>query len=264
MELCTIALKASEHVCGWLSRQPRVKEESVTDWLLDHISTQTNQIAYYLFDRHEEAVISGADWDWWVLFGPSCFKLRIQAKRVKNNHDHYKDIARSNQQGLQIELLINSSASLNFYPMYSFYGHTCGQEKCRREADRSGIWVTSALEVYQAVIAVPRRNVPKESLLSLCIPFHCLFCCPLVRDGRDHGFHKLFSHYFGYPAGPTDNEPKLAPYKAEFPGFEQETPRLILSLLRSKEGKNEVGMIREYQSLFPESNGVVITRHRME
>jgi len=261
---CEIARKASQHIYGWLRRQPRLKEESITDWLLDQISTQTNQIAYYLFDRHEEATMSGADWDWWVLFGPACFKLRIQAKRARENHDHYKDIARSNQMGLQIELLINSSTRSNFYPMYAFYGHGCGRERCTREAQDSGVFVTSALEVYRAIVSVPRRTVPREALLSLCIPFHCLFCCPLVRDRRDHGFQRLFTHYFGYPGQPGENEPNLMPTDSESPGYERQTPRLILSLLESREGENAQGMIREYQSMFPESNGLVITRHNTD
>lgn len=264
MSLCKICRKASKHVHDWISRRTNLQEESITDWLLDNISTQTNQIAYYPFNKHEEAKVSGADWDWWVLFGHSCFKLRIQAKRAKDNRDHYRDIARSNRYGLQIELLMNSSTRLNFYPMYAFFGHSCGNERCIREGDVSGIFITSALDVYKAVIAVPRRNVPKDTLLSLCIPFHCLFCCPLVHDGRSDGFENLFHRYFEYPRQPGEGEPSLERSELRHPGFEEQTPRFILALLEGIKGENASGMIREYQSMFPESNGIMITRHRRE
>lgn len=259
MSLCNICRDASEYVHAWIGRRPGLQEESVTDWLLDSISTQTNEVVYYPFSRYEEATVSGADWDWWVLFGRACFKLRIQAKRVKDDHDHYRDIMRSNQQGLQIELLINSSVRMNFYPMYAFYGHSCGNERCTRGADNSGAFVTSALDVYRAVAAAPRQKVLKAGLLSLCIPFHCLFCCPLVDDPVG-GFVRLFQHYFAYPQQPADGELHLLRSESEHPGFEEQTPGLILALLEGATGENARGMIHEYQSQFPESNGIVITR----
>jgi hypothetical protein len=148
--------------------------------------------------------------------------------------------------------------------MYAFYGHSCGQERCRQDADRSGIWITSATDVYRSVIAVPRKNTPKAALLSLCIPFHCLFCCPLVRRGNGDGFGPLFQHYFDYPSRPGEREPRLRPSESERPGYERETPRIILALLEGVHGENATGLIREYREVFPQSNGLMITRHRNE
>lgn len=119
---CRLLRNASSYAAGWLFRQPSLKEESITDWLLDYVQQHSTAIRYYLFDRIEEGASSGADWDWWFLLSDGCFKIRVQAKKIKKDKDHYKDLAHFNKKHFQIDLLLDSSARHNFYPIYGVYG----------------------------------------------------------------------------------------------------------------------------------------------
>lgn len=56
----------SEYIYSWIKRQPKVKEETLTDWLLDRISTGCSRIVYQTFSRWEESQ-NGIDWEWWVF-----------------------------------------------------------------------------------------------------------------------------------------------------------------------------------------------------
>lgn len=58
--------ECSAYIRNWLLRQPHVKEESLTDWLLFEISQKNPAIYYRAFSRHEEA-LNGTDWEWWIL-----------------------------------------------------------------------------------------------------------------------------------------------------------------------------------------------------
>ncbi len=180
--ICTTAESASRYVTGWLQRQPAVKEESITDWLLDYLTQHNSQIRYYQFSRHEEGRSSGADWDWWILANRGCFKLRVQAKKLRSNYDHYNSLAHSNSIGYQIDLLLDSSASLNFYPIYSLYGLSEGVERCSRTTRPESLHICSAQEVYDLLFGTARSRIASTNLLDLSIPLPCLFCCPLVRD----------------------------------------------------------------------------------
>ena len=71
--ICQIARDANDYVDGWMTRQPEIKEESITDWLLDYFDQHSSQLKYYQFNRYEEGAFSGADWDWWILLRNGCF-----------------------------------------------------------------------------------------------------------------------------------------------------------------------------------------------
>jgi hypothetical protein len=101
------AIKAlSAQVHHWMTRQPAVGEESLTDWLLFEVSERLPQVRYHKFNRFEEARASGADWDWWFVGNRVSMGWRVQAKKLKKDSDNYADIARANRFGLQIEKLL--------------------------------------------------------------------------------------------------------------------------------------------------------------
>jgi len=58
-----------------MRKQPEVKEESLTDWLLFDVSQKISRITYKSFPRHEEARRTGADWEWWFLFSSFSFTV---------------------------------------------------------------------------------------------------------------------------------------------------------------------------------------------
>lgn len=255
--LCQISSNASSYVAGWLKRQSELKEESISDWILDQFDQHSSEVRYYQFTRHEEARISGADWDWWFLLRRGCFKIRIQAKKIRKNHDHYRDIARANKTGPQIDLLLESSARHNFYPMYALYGPGEGVERCTQIAQPSALFICSAHETYNLVFGSVRRRIDSSDLLSLSIPLQCLFCCPLVSDGSPS---QLFEHYFQIPQkGLLDD--RGFPMPDGNRGYEREVPSIIASLFEMREDDSDPkGFVDEYRSMFPGSSGVMITR----
>lgn len=124
----------SQYIKQWISEQPRVKEESLTDWLLFEVSLKNPTIYYQAFSRHEEAV-NGADWEWWILTSEDFYSSRsqslcayrffVQAKKLlSQNEDNYPLIHYSNKHGLQIEHLISKAKLYNAFPLYMFYSAT--------------------------------------------------------------------------------------------------------------------------------------------
>src|SRR5271156_2283041 len=111
--ICHVSYHASVYIERGLFRQPQVKEESLTDWFLDWTALHCREFHYTLFNRHEEGKITGADWEWWILGESNALKMRVQAKRLKDNDDNYPDLARSNAHGLQIEKLIADAGRVN-------------------------------------------------------------------------------------------------------------------------------------------------------
>lgn len=79
---CTKLKEASREIREWISDQPSVKEESITDWLLRDISKRVKNVYYTSFSRMTEARTTGADWEWWFLFDCGSYRMRIQAKKL--------------------------------------------------------------------------------------------------------------------------------------------------------------------------------------
>ena len=59
-DLCAILNDAAAYVHYWLEKQPAVKEESLTDWLLFEISERSNLVKYRAYTRHQEGQIGRA------------------------------------------------------------------------------------------------------------------------------------------------------------------------------------------------------------
>lgn len=254
--LCQIAQSANDYASGWMTRQSAVKEESITDWLLDYFHQNSRDIEYYQFSRHEEGRYSGADWDWWFLLGRGCFKLRIQAKKLRMRHNHYGDLARSNKSGLQIDMLLESSVKYNFYPLYALFGHRDGPGRCDLGPDLIVLSICAAQEVYDLLFNSPRCRIDSRKLSDLSIPLHCLFCCSLT-EPDNQGPRQLLEHYFRVPRRTLEGEPEGDPNR----GFEESVPSIIQTLFEIREvNSNTEEILSEYQSMFAGSSGVSIVR----
>ncbi len=258
-KLHKVSLDASSYASGWLKRQPGVKEESITDWLLDFFDQNSNQIRYYQFNRHEEAKLSGADWDWWILYpnNKGCFKIRVQAKRLRKGHNHYLDITRANKSGYQIDMLLDSSSRLNFYPIYAHFGLSEGVERCTSTPAPESLFLSSAQEMYDLVFGRPRMKIESKDILKMCIPMPCLFGCPLIHEHNK--IMSLFNHYFkSKPRNLPETNNQDDNYNR---GFEFEIPPLIQELSRvDEQGQISHGLANEYQNNYEGSNAVAIFR----
>lgn len=110
----------------WISKQPSVKEESLTDRLLFDISELDPRITYHALTRHEEAAV-GADWEWWILVddpeakGFFAYRFIVQAKKIYEDRDNYPALNYRNKNGHQIDLLLSSSETRGAFPLYLFY-----------------------------------------------------------------------------------------------------------------------------------------------
>lgn len=120
----------SAYIKEWMTKQPCVKEESLTDWMLFDISNKLPQIYYQAFTRYEESS-NGCDWEWWILT-PDQFNIRrtnayrflVQAKKLLPvTKDNYPLFNYSNRNGLQIELLLKSAQYKKAFPLYMFYSN---------------------------------------------------------------------------------------------------------------------------------------------
>ncbi len=192
-QLCDVIHDAASYVHTWLRRQPSVKEESLTDWMLFNISEHSPQVRYKLFTRHEEARVTGADWEWWFVGNTQSLRLRVQAKKAQGTKDIYSELARTNAYGLQIDKLLSDASKQNAIPLYAFFSSIASAQHCKMQQSE-GVHLASAHRVYSDFIAPARQKVTPQAVLALSKPLSCVACCPLASD--EEVPTRYFRHYF--------------------------------------------------------------------
>src|ERR1700686_4783075 len=174
--ICRSIIQASIYVAEWIHRQPEVKEESITDWSLDWLAYRTNsRLAYKLFTRHEEARITGADFEWWIVGNQRAFKARVQAKRLKPNADNYPGLAHTNDYGLQIVRLIENAHAVRAAALYLFYARGLVHLP-RRQVAMNGMFIGDADDIDDHFVSAARKYVSDADVLHRSIPLSVLFC----------------------------------------------------------------------------------------
>ena len=173
----------SKYCYEWLNKQPFVKEESLTDWLLYSISNHSERIYYKAFTRNEE-FNNGADWEWWILvnshFETKAYRLLVQAKKLKPTDDNYPIVTYSNKNGMQIDLLIAEAKRKNALPLYAYY--SCCKPDINQQLMNikyvpaellkwcepciNGCFLTSAISLHNDIFKHPRRVVCEEELIN--------------------------------------------------------------------------------------------------
>lgn len=229
---CQKLEETSKYIKHWIIRQPAVKEESVTDWLLFDISEKIAGIKYKAFDRHEESRRTGADWEWWFLFPAFSFKLRVQAKKVEKIKNNYPKIAYPEGRGLQIGKLMSDSLKNNSMPVYAFYTSEMGNVRCRLRKNDEGVYIAGAGTVYRDFVVPGWRKIMAVQILAKSIPLSCFFCCPLCSQDSN-GFIRFLMEYY-----PDDISLKRAvadesysDNKREILGYHSEVPVYVSSFI---------------------------------
>jgi len=255
---CKIFTDASAYIADWLTKQPSVKEESLTDWLLFEISSKTPRVRYTSFSRHDEARKTGADWEWWFLYPHGSYRYRIQAKKASPIGDNYPSIAYTNRHGLQIDKLISDSRASNAIPAYVFFTASSSSKssKCGGGFSAKGAFSVGAQSVYSHFIAKGKAVVSESDILQISIPLQCFTCCPLGRPMSD-SMGRFIEHYFSEEAAILSGNN----VREVQPGFHERLPPYVSALLESTEGVPE-WWHREYQSQLAEFNAVVIYDYR--
>ena len=258
-KLCETFKALSVRAFEWAERQENVKEETLTDWLLDRANF-SRFVFYHSFTRHQEA-FQGADWEWWIVSGKRGFAMRIQAKRLHAGENHRSALAYENRHGLQIDHLLNSSRSKGLTPLYCFYNaepNLITRCKCPQETHgKEGILLASAVQMYNLLSNSSKRGIYTHDISDFLIPLSCIVCCPLSQstDPIDR-IHENISRYFH-----LDGD-------SEMLHIHDELPEMVVSLMRGDH--NELGAKaweeRYLEGARPETSAIVVTdmTHRNE
>ncbi len=250
-DLCSELGPLSEELNTWLSAQPGVKEESLTDWLLYELSKRCSQVSYKAFTRHQEAKYTGADWDWIFVFNDGCIRLRVQAKKLFENKDNQKEILRSNKYGRQIDTLISSAKRKSVFPMYAFFSINTSTTACQNKpANIHGAYLCGA-ETVLSNLASPKRKIMPSDALALSYPMPCIACCSLLVNPKSAiNLSKQLQRYFvNSNTTVEDNE--------DLPGYFQHIPSFALNVLEN-EGVFPEWWEIEYEREFEDVSAVVI------
>jgi hypothetical protein len=257
-KLGEVARQANNYVARWIEKHPAVKEESLTDWLPDFLEQNSPNVQYYELDQHEEKCSSGFDWDWWFLLEYGCFRARVKAKKLQLLKDYYSELTQSIQTGCQIDLLLDSSAAKQFYPLYLFYAKPDDVERCRVLPTPTALSICGAQEIHKLAFGTPCHHIECRDICAVTFPLECLFYCPVTRDFPPNGPEQPLLHYFQTPLRGCLGDME-APGDDRHRGYAKSVPRIIRSLFKMREGNsNTERILRDYQSMFEGSRGVVI------
>ena len=231
----TVVKDTSLFVRRWIEKQPSVKEETITDWLLFTISEKIPKVTYKLFTRSEEARITGADWEWWFVYPTYSFKMRVQAKKLFPNKDNYPGIAHTNQYGLQIDKLLDDAAMKNYAPFYAFYTAESGDVLCKEKINDEGVYMAGANNIYKTFIGGGKRQVQSSDALALSVALSCFFGCPLMVDSSEKESFAFFRRYFIDNILRNQNESDDDSSIQNTLGLYSEAPNYVSILLKNKE-----------------------------
>jgi len=252
--LCDILKDLNTKIYAWMSAQPAVKEESITDWLLYELSKRSGQVAYKAFNRHEEAKYTGADWDWVFVFDDGTVWLRVQAKKLFVGEDNYPSLARSNRYGQQISTLITSAAKVPAYPLYVFYYGSSKISGCiSRSHTTAGAYLCGAKVVDANFVSIRKRVNPAD-LIVRSYPLPCIVCCPMAPGGSAKILIRQIYHYF-------ERHSLFNSSLDEYQGYSKDIPAAIRSVV-DNELKFPDGWAQEFGSQFADVGAVVIEDFR--
>jgi hypothetical protein len=201
-EHCSLLTDCSRFIQDWMTLQPSVKEESLTDWLLFQLSAKSRFIKYRPFTRREENR-NGADWEWWFLFpNGRAFAARIQAKRLSSIRSNFSSVAYQRKGVPQIDQLRAQSRIDGFPAFYAFYTSLAYPNSCKLQGLKGGVFLAEATMIYNKFVITPRRPLIASDILKISNPLSCLFCCPLVQNGDvGNGFVSHLKSYFSSAEG---------------------------------------------------------------
>lgn len=246
----------SRECYDWLNKQPNVKEESLTDWLLYQADTRSDKVFYKSFTRNEESHI-GADWEWWILTenkcGLSAYRLLIQAKKLKKKEDNYKAITYGNRNGMQIDLLLLSAFKRQALPLYAYY--VCSHPDIKEQLNNfsfidehiikwcenctNGVYLSSAASIKKRVIEQPKRRITEKELVNNSLGLSLLDLLfkdkPESKNNPSDFFDILNKHYSDlYRIHMQRNNDYNTEYAYEHNGFKysyKQFPRYLTTII---------------------------------
>ena len=258
----------SRYCYEWLDKQPSVKEESLTDWLLYNVSNLSPKVYYKAFTRNEESN-NGADWEWWILvnsnFETRAYRLLIQAKKLKPNSDNYPLVTYSNKNGMQIDLLIDEAKRRKALPLYAYYS-CCKPDLSQQLINvtyipndllswcggcTNGCLLTSAFELHSKVFSHSRMVLNEKELINSSFGLSIL---DAVLDNSMNPFNlldKLARHY-QYSVGNQESYNSGIVYKYK------DLPQYVKTLIERNAKEDLSWFENEFRYYLDPLSGVVV------
>jgi len=252
---------ASSYISNWIVAQPSVGEESITDWLLYTLSSNITSLKYKKFTKHQEARVTGADWEWWIVGKKQSIRLRIQAKKLKAKGDNYPSLAYSNAHGLQIEKLLLDSSSTNALAFYVFYSEPisnnflCGGSPTTRTTHPS-VLIAAAKTLETQFIKPARKCVSANDIISTSNPYECLVCCPLSIGSGSSSVSTIYDHIQHYYSEAM--EAKDVGNIMPSTGLHEDLPQFVRTLLESENGDIPEWWESEFSTQLPEVDSIMV------
>ena len=192
MDICTSNKAVSLEVKNFMLNVADVKEESITDYLVwkwREIDKRFNYLSVTSFDRHKESTVTGADFDLelWLVGRKTHLSLAVQAKKFIKQHDSYiKKLNYPNGTKQQMNTLLAYSTANNRLPFYFIYsvGGAPSTTMCGpSNTVDSVVFMADARVMEEFADGKRGKRASRDDLIRASNPFHCMFCCPLAKDG---------------------------------------------------------------------------------
>jgi hypothetical protein len=243
MSICSQLTNSAESVKGWFRRQPGVNEESITDWLLDDISSKERTVGYKQFTKSEESNLTGADWErWFILSHKKFFSAVIQAKKLFPNEDNYSGIMRKPKvtatrpkTELQIKTFRKFAKNNGFAALYAFYSLET-VSKCPIGKGTEGVFITQADLIHRLFVRTRKRKILPPKVVIQCVPLSCMICCPLLNptSGVSDTIPDAFTDFLHEKFLSTTNS---STSKIDITGFKNQLPSYLEKIIRESTGQ---------------------------
>jgi predicted nucleic acid-binding Zn-ribbon protein len=233
-----------------------LREDGITAINLQELY-QYNSDKFLVFDftPHKENKVTGADWEWWWLQGGESFGAAVQAKSLKPDYTY--DIGATDRSGHpQIERLLNYSLHYHVTPFYCLYNYWNATPSsllswpCQSFLSRPELWGCALIDGFRAWNLHLLKRYALADILPLCMPWHCIACCPGIFSSDQVGIATRACGIAKYlrlsrrDATDTDNAPVDDEYGDFFePNTQDQPPQRIRQLIDAVE--NGDGISRE-------------------
>lgn len=160
-------------------------EETITDEILLRLARRhPSEVWIKPSTKWEEGKLTGADWEWWIGQKKWWFRMRVQAKRIRQPAFTYPELLRKHPRGAtrQINRLIRAAAASKQYPLYCFYNHVPDPPShangCGRKPLTHHFWGCTIADAYAVRELLWKGAKSFQDLYHIMLPWSCLVCCP--------------------------------------------------------------------------------------
>lgn len=198
--------ECSAEIKRWLQREPEVKVEILTQWLLRELSKCSKNIHYKHFTFPDRELTTRADWQWWFV--------------ISNNLSFVAHACAIKPGDAGVQNTTMDYGNPAFYVLYNTNDQNTA--KCKNGKSLDGIFLAEASKLRE--VFNENKNLSAPEILALSNPASCMVGCPgIYGEGmnKEEGFMWHVGNY--YPMMLEDGEGRKS-------GF-RETPKEIFAFI---------------------------------